>query len=472
MYLLTPKGQLYIKKRINSFSIIELLLASSVFALLMTAFVGAYLYGEEATSLAGNRARAVLLAQEGLEAVQNIRDEDYLSLSDGTYGLNSAGGRWTLVGTQDVTDIFTRSISLVTSADLKKKNLTSAVTWQQNLQRTGNVTLVSKLTYWQKVGSTIGDWTNPNVKLGSFDSPGAQDALKLQIQGNFVYLIRAGGTEFDIYNVVNPLSPTLSASLLLNGVPQNIAVSGNYAYIASDDNSQELQIINISNPNSPSLIGSYNSIGSVNASGVYVVGNFVYLTFLNKTADPELEIINVTTPTSPTLVGALELGSASSGNEIIVLNNYAYLATSNSARELMIINVTNPALPVLTGYLNLASIARTIEVYANTAIVGAGNFIYTVNVTDPALPVSLGFYNVGGLTNDLSLGNSNSYIFIASANTTNDLTVLNISNPVAPALVGSFDSLGNMNGVAYGSTADKVFSATTANTEELLVIGP
>ncbi|EKD76163.1 MAG: hypothetical protein ACD_43C00207G0001, partial [uncultured bacterium] len=41
----------------KGFSLVEVMLASAVFALLVTALVGAYLYGEEATALAGHRAR-------------------------------------------------------------------------------------------------------------------------------------------------------------------------------------------------------------------------------------------------------------------------------------------------------------------------------------------------------------------------------------------------------------------------------
>jgi len=90
----------------TGFSLVEVLLASSIFALFVTAFVGAYLYGEETTSLAGAHARATLLAEEGLEVVQNIRDESFSNLNDGSYGLVIVGTQWILSGTEDVTDVF------------------------------------------------------------------------------------------------------------------------------------------------------------------------------------------------------------------------------------------------------------------------------------------------------------------------------------------------------------------------------
>src|SRR3989344_6507146 len=130
------------------FSLVEAILASAVFILLVTALVGAYLYGQEAAVLGGARSRAVLLAEEGLEAIRNIRDDDFTNLTDGTHGLAIASGEWTLSGTQDVQDIFTRQVT-ISSIDSKRKSVTSVVNWQQNAQRTGTVSISTNFTNWQ-----------------------------------------------------------------------------------------------------------------------------------------------------------------------------------------------------------------------------------------------------------------------------------------------------------------------------------
>lgn len=132
------------------FLLVEVILASSIFVLLVTAFVGAYLYGQEATALAGNRARATMLAEEGLEAARNIRDENFTNLTPGKKGMVVSGGQWIFSGAQDTTDIFTRSIDIkkVGNDDNREKVIVD-VTWQQNPQRTGAVSLESRLTNWQ-----------------------------------------------------------------------------------------------------------------------------------------------------------------------------------------------------------------------------------------------------------------------------------------------------------------------------------
>src|SRR3989344_4346641 len=94
------------KNYTRGFSVVEVLLSSTVFILLVTALVGAYLYGEESTMLGGNRERATMLAEEGLEATRNIRDAAFSSLSDGTFGLATTSNEWNLSGSSDSIDIF------------------------------------------------------------------------------------------------------------------------------------------------------------------------------------------------------------------------------------------------------------------------------------------------------------------------------------------------------------------------------
>src|SRR3989344_5062294 len=135
----------------RGFSLVEVILAGSVFVMIATVLVGAIIYGQESTVLSGKRAQAVFLAEEGLEAVRNIRDDDFSSLIDGTYGLQIVGGRWNIAGSSDVTGIFTRQIT-ISSIDSDTKKITSTVTWQQNLQRSGSVSVDAYLTYWMAPG--------------------------------------------------------------------------------------------------------------------------------------------------------------------------------------------------------------------------------------------------------------------------------------------------------------------------------
>ena len=132
---------------------VEIILATAVFGLLVTALSGAYLYGQEATALAGNRARAEMLAEEGLEATRNIRDSAFANLTDSTgTGLSTAGNQWGFSGSSDASGIFTRQ-TIISSVDPYRKSATTSVTWQQNAQRTGSVSLITRFTNWTRRGS-------------------------------------------------------------------------------------------------------------------------------------------------------------------------------------------------------------------------------------------------------------------------------------------------------------------------------
>ena len=71
----------------RSFSLVEALLALALFALFVTVLAEAVIYGEQAAAAAGERGRATLLAEEGLETARNLRDISYEGLTDGTFGL-------------------------------------------------------------------------------------------------------------------------------------------------------------------------------------------------------------------------------------------------------------------------------------------------------------------------------------------------------------------------------------------------
>ena len=127
---------------------VEVLLAISVTVMFVSFIIGGLVYSQESSDLSGKRNRATFLAEEGLEATRNIRDNGFLNLVDGSYGLSTLGNEWNFLGVSDTTEIFERTVNISTvNADTKL--ITSSVTWPQNAQRNGNVTLETYLTNWK-----------------------------------------------------------------------------------------------------------------------------------------------------------------------------------------------------------------------------------------------------------------------------------------------------------------------------------
>ena len=142
------KECLHINNKISGFSLVEVLLSATIFSMLVVALVGVLSLGEEASVLGGERSRAVFLSEEGLEAVRNIRDENFINLIDGSYGLVKIGNQWDFSPLPDVTDIFTRTVNIST-IDPNTKLIISAINWPQNLQRSGDIALATYLTNWK-----------------------------------------------------------------------------------------------------------------------------------------------------------------------------------------------------------------------------------------------------------------------------------------------------------------------------------
>lgn len=209
----------------KGFLLIEVLLAVTILSLLVSFVVGAAIYGEQSTMLSGARARAAFLADEGLEAARNIRDAQFSNLTDGTYGLSKATNVWTFSGSSDTTDIFTRSLA-ISSVTSTKKQIASTVTWQQNQQRSGSISLTTFLTKWQSQrGGLIvySDTTQANQnQYNAYNNATNAFNLRSPIAGATIngrnFIIRTSPIKNEaIVGFSNPTSPATLQILCYNG---------------------------------------------------------------------------------------------------------------------------------------------------------------------------------------------------------------------------------------------------------------
>lgn len=133
-------------KNEGGFSPVEVLLAATIFGFLTVALIGAIVYGRSSTASAGERVRAQALAEEGVEAVRNMRDAAFTNIPDGTYGIAQSANVWTLSGTSDITGIFTRQV-VISTVDSVRKNVVVTVSWAQG-SATAQTVVTSRLTNW------------------------------------------------------------------------------------------------------------------------------------------------------------------------------------------------------------------------------------------------------------------------------------------------------------------------------------
>lgn len=268
----------------------------------------------------------------------------------------------------------------------------------------------------------------------------------------------AGGLH--IINVTNPITPTWMGFCDTPYSAWDVFVAGDYAYVA--DWKGGLRIINITNPAAPIEASFYEM---PTANNVAVSGNYAYVAEgeyydNNQPINGGLRIINVTNPGAPT--EASFYSTPGTTYDVAVTGHYAYIAegaywdgSQFVSGGLRIINVINPAAPTEVGFYNAHG-----NSYVNIVVAGAyayvtdGVRLRIINVTNPAVPTQVGVYeSPTGFVRDVTV--TGEYAYVAdgvfdplSDDDSRGLRIIKVTNPAAPKEIVSFDTIGGPSGVA------------------------
>jgi hypothetical protein len=257
-------------------------------------------------------------------------------------------------------------------------------------------------------------------------------ALKVSVSGENAYV--AGFDPLWVITITTPSAPVLAFQYVTPGYAYGVAVSGNYAYVA--DSSKGLSVVDVSNPLSPTLAGTFTKFYSTkldNAEDIFLSGNRAYI------VDREygVWILDVTTPASPAYLGIINSFYI---QDVAVSGNYAYLAENTG---LGIVNIAAPATPTRVGSYSVLTDGRGVvisEPYAYVADWSAGLCI--VDVSDILSPKSTGCLYIPGTPKDIAL--TNGYAYLASGG--GGLQIVDVNDPLNPSIAASL--AGTSGGVA------------------------
>jgi len=145
---------------------------------------------------------------------------------------------------------------------------TGSSVYGENVTVNGNV---AGLTDYGQI--TFYDVTVPSapVKKGS-TGPLKTGNEGFKIEGNFAFV--PDGDSLKIFDITDLMSPTLVSKIKTGGYGYNVAVSGDYCYVASE--ATGVRVINISNPLIPIEDGYYDNVPQ--SRGVAANGKYVYVT--------------------------------------------------------------------------------------------------------------------------------------------------------------------------------------------------
>jgi hypothetical protein len=127
-----------------------------------------------------------------------------------------------------------------------------------------------------------------------------------------------------VIDVTNPASPVIVGSVDTPGEASGVAVAGTHAYVA--DYGSGLQVIDITDPASPKIVGSVDTPGE--AFGVAVAETHAYVA----DDEPGLQVIDITDPASPKIVGSVVTWAWGGALGVAVLGTYAYVADRSGLR--------------------------------------------------------------------------------------------------------------------------------------------
>ncbi|MDB4785229.1 DUF5011 domain-containing protein [Akkermansiaceae bacterium] len=282
--------------------------------------------------------------------------------------------------------------------------------------------------------------TDVFVLKGSYRNGGGY-AGEVVVDGNYAY-VADGQQGLTVVNVSDPESPTLAGNYNPSWDIGDVAISGGYAYLANQ--SGGVRVVNIADPSNPTEVAQYDTEGS--ARGIDVSGDYAYV------ADGSgLVILDVSNPSAPVLVGTSN--TSDFAYRVDVEGGHAYVA--DRAGGLQIVDISDPSSPQIVGSYSTQAgsnwstgAAWGVKVeggYAYMAASGAGLII--VDVSNPANPVLEGSYstNVSDARGVYVLSGK-AYLADGSSGSSG-LLVIDVTSPSSPVLVGTYDSMGSGMGV-------------------------
>lgn len=203
----------------------------------------------------------------------------------------------------------------------------------------------------------------------SYDIGGSSDALDVVVDETEAYILR----DYRLYSfsIADPYDIQYLDSFDIDDDARRMFLLEDHIYVAAYDGNRELQIFDITNPANLDSAGTYDIPGGTKAgTDIFVKGTTAYMSIEYNSSGREFFVFDVSDPDSPSLLGDYE-----TGNDIFaitVIGPYAILAVNNSGEELVVIDVSFPATINKAAGFDLnddvySLVANCANIYAGTA---------------------------------------------------------------------------------------------------------
>ncbi|MBN2184647.1 MAG: T9SS type A sorting domain-containing protein [Candidatus Krumholzibacteriota bacterium] len=278
---------------------------------------------------------------------------------------------------------------------------------------------------WDTAAGRLGMHPFELTLAGSFDTDGT--AYDVALAGDYVFIADYTNGVV-VVDISDPADPFIAGTYNTPGSAFGLTVSGDHLYVA--DMAAGLVVLSIINPASPALVGTYNTAGS--AYDVFIDGDYAYV------ADRSngLVIIDISDPTAPSLTGHYDTPGNSYG--VAVSGDYAYVADSGSG--LQVINVSVPESPTLAGTFDTPGYSWDLEIEGNMLYLADDvGGVYVIEIVKPAKPKFIASLTTPSTA--LGIEVSGDIAYVACQNS--GLIAVDVTDPHAPVIVNSIDTPGS-----------------------------
>lgn len=293
----------------------------------------------------------------------------------------------------------------------------------------------------------------PATAIGTFSRPADGHATAVAVGGNYAYLTYFCGvycySPLDVIDISNPAAPTLVGNTQVSWGTAGIAVQGSYAYTTGYySNPNYLRVVDVSDPTNPFSAAAFTLAGS-HPQSVAVQGSDAYMLDYGTN---QLEVIDVSNPalsafsqdqnTSPSSLPLVGRTTTDAGPSSIALqSHYAYVVTAVGG-TVEVIDVADPANPSVVGRVSLGATGASGRSYSGIAVQGSfayvadhnANALKVIDISNPASPTAVASVPTGQGPIAVAVQGQRAFVTNKASNT---LQVFDVGSPTAPASLGT-----------------------------------
>jgi hypothetical protein len=225
--------------------------------------------------------------------------------------------------------------------------------------------------------SSLDDFYSPQ-QLASWNT--ANSINDILLKGKNIYLAMGNDLVILDFSDINNISE--KGRVTTSGWIEDIAIHGNYIFTASED--AGMSVIDVADKMNPKEKAVYKQSDETYYLKIRTQGAYAYIANGGK----GLTILNIENPESPVMAGTytdIAGGEYFNADQLAVYGNYAYL--HRSWGEIIFLNIKDPNNPILKGIYNLSSVGGMTAYSRNVNVYNTATGIYLVaNDNSDALP--------------------------------------------------------------------------------------